>query len=109
PSGWADAPIPLSVVTRPGEGINGSTRIEIMWADNAIQNQWLQVTVKGGLGSSTGLPADSVFYFGNAIGEAGNDPASARVTAIDELRARANPTTDASLLNAYDFNRDGIV
>ena len=42
--------------------------------DNAIQNQWLRVTLKGGTGSTSGLVADNVFFFGNALGDTGNDP-----------------------------------
>jgi len=66
-----------------------------------------QVTVKGG--AATGLANDATFYFGNAIGESGNDPTNARVTAIDEIAARVNATPVASITNPYDFNRDGMV
>jgi O-glycosyl hydrolase len=109
PSAWALAPAPLAVVSRPGAGINGSTRVEITWADGAIAGEWVQITLLGGDGSTSGLAADDVFYFGNAIGEAGNDPASARVTTLDELSARSHPTAFASIVNSCDYNRDGTV
>jgi hypothetical protein len=54
------------------------------------------------------LAADDVFYFGNAIGETGNSPTDTAVDTADELRARGHATTpgNASITNAYDFNRD---
>ena len=75
----------------------------MIWADNAIQNQWLQVTVLAG--ASTGLAAQDIFYFGNLVGESGND---ATVTVADEDAALNNRTvfTLASITNNYDYNRD---
>jgi len=46
PSSWSSAPAPLSVTDRPGAGIGGSDRIEIIWSDGSIKKQWLQITVK---------------------------------------------------------------
>ena len=93
---------------RPGAGTGGSDRVTIVWADNAIQNQWLQVTVKAT--AATGLAADDVFYFGNAIGDsgAGNTPEYALVSPADETAVRANKTGFAptAVTNVYDFNRD---
>ena len=80
------------------------------WPDGAIAGKWLQVTVKGG--ANTGLARDDVFYFGNAIGETGNDPGNALVSAADVIGARDNPHgpfNQASITNRYDFNRDGLV
>jgi hypothetical protein len=62
--------------------------------------------------ADTGLAAPDVFYFGNAIGEAGNSPADARVTATDMLMARNNPRsfTDPAPINLVcDYNRDARV
>ena len=112
PSGWAAAPSPTLLV-RPGAGNGGSTRIHLVWADNAIEKKWLQVTVKAN--ANTGLPADDVFYFGNAIGESGNSTTDARVTAVDEIGARAfaadltGLAASVAILDAYDYNRDGFV
>ena len=44
-STWAAAPVPFSVTTRTGMGVLGSDRVEITWANNAIQNEWLEVQV----------------------------------------------------------------
>jgi hypothetical protein len=100
-----------NVSVRIGDGAGGSDRATIIWDDNAIQNRWLQVTV---LAAGTGLAADDVFYFGNAIGETGfdgdpdPDPNTATVNAQDELAVRSHKTGFAptSIANVYDFNRD---
>jgi hypothetical protein len=109
PDAWTDAPAPLAITQRLGDATGAWTRIEITWPDNAIQNTWLQVTLKGGTGSTSGLPADLVFYFGSAPGDTANDSASARVDMLDELTIRANYTTNAAITNPYDLNRDGTV
>ncbi|MGA2063144.1 MAG: LamG-like jellyroll fold domain-containing protein, partial [Thermoguttaceae bacterium] len=106
---WTTAPAPLSVGVSQGTGTNGSDRVTIIWADNAIQNEWLQVTVLAN--SNTGLSAADVFYFGNAVGESGDNPANAVVDAADETGSRTHKTgfTAAAINNHYDYNRDGKV
>ena len=109
-AGWAAAPPPALIDVRRGGGVNGSDRITVVWPDGSIVGQWLQVTVKAN--SNTGLGADDVFYFGNAIGETGNSAADARVTDADETLVRANPRTSANPAPAtfrYDLNRDKLV
>ncbi|MBI2928793.1 MAG: hypothetical protein HYY24_24280 [Verrucomicrobia bacterium] len=107
PSGWSAAPAPSSITVRAGDGTGGSARVTLLWANNAIQKQWLQVTVKAT--AATRLAADDVFYFGNAIGESGNSAIDASVTTADELKARANVTLNAAIDNVQDFNRDDRV
>jgi rhamnogalacturonan endolyase len=109
PSAWSAAPAPLSVVNIPGAGAGGSTRVVITWADNAIQNEWLQVTLQGGAGSASGLASDDIFYFGNTPGEVGNDPANTLVDAVDQLSIRYAATGSAAITNVDDVNRDGKV
>ncbi|MFA6134057.1 MAG: choice-of-anchor D domain-containing protein [Phycisphaerae bacterium] len=106
PAAWTTAPAPQSVTIRRGAGVGDSDRVTIIWADNAIQKQWLQVTVKAN--ANTGLAAEDVFYFGNAIGEVGDSALNAQVNATDQLGARNNPhaSLDAPINDAYDFNRD---
>jgi glucuronoarabinoxylan endo-1,4-beta-xylanase len=106
-AGWTTAPDPISILALPPSA--GVTRIVLNWADNAVEELWLQVTLKGGPGSTSGLIADDTFYFGNAIGDTGLDPASARVNALDLLVARANATASALITDPCDFNRDAIV
>ena len=96
------------VVVRPLGG--GVDRVTILWADNAIDNQWLQVSVLAT--AHTGLLDADVFSFGNAIGEAGNAPGNAIVNATDEILARNFPhgvLNRAAVDDLYDYNRDGLV
>lgn len=110
PGTWTAAPAPTAVVDRPGAGALGSDRLEITWANNAIQNTWLQVVVKSDV--NTALSAPDVFYFGNAIGESGNSTTDAIVDSSDELGARSDPhsfTNPALITDVCDYNRDGRV
>jgi hypothetical protein len=103
---WTAAPLPISVNTR--DLPNGRQRVTLVWADGAIKNTWLEVRV----GTSLGLNAADVFYFGNAIAETGNSALDATVNASDEIAARNNPRTfvnPSPIGGAHDFNRDGFV
>jgi hypothetical protein len=85
-------------------------RVEFTWADGAVRNTWLQVTVASS--ATTGLNTPDVFFFGNAVGETGDDPAAANVGITDFLSTRSNLQTflnPAGLTNTFDFNRDGRV
>ena len=113
PSTWQQAPAPMSIVVRRGAGDNGSDRVSIIWPDNTIENQWLQVTVKAT--DNTRLAADDVFYFGNAVahtGGDGGDATMAMVDVADVIGARQNATSAgvmAEVDNHFDFDRDGAV
>ncbi|MCK4275858.1 MAG: hypothetical protein KAX78_05050, partial [Phycisphaerae bacterium] len=108
PAGWVTAPAPTSVTLRVGAGASGSDRVTIIWADNAIEKQWMQLTVKAT--ANTGLTIPDVFYFGNAIGETGNSPSDAGVTLADEVAVQTDPHTlmvnPTDITNICDFNRD---
>ncbi len=106
PADWDEASLPTSVTVRLGQGHNGSDRVTLIWTDNVIQKQWLQVTVLANV--ETGLTQNDEFYFGNAIGETGDSTSSARVNATDEIAARNNPVffPPADVEDIYDFNRD---
>jgi len=106
PSSWTAAPQPSGFAVRQGAGVGGSDRVTIAWADWQIVNRWLEVTVRA---ENLGLAADDVFYFGSAVGEAGNSPLSARVTTTDVLLARNNPRNfldPAKIDYPYDFDRN---
>jgi hypothetical protein len=109
PANWTAAPQPLNITVRPGAGANGSDRVTIVWADGAVANTWLQVTVNANV--HTGLAADDVFYFGNAIGETGDSPLNTMVDAHDEqaILARSASGGAAALVDRFDLNRDGVV
>lgn len=113
PGGWSAPNVSPTIQVQLGAGVGGSDRIEITFPDYnpvtglGIAKEWLQVTVNAD--TNTGLAANDVFYFGNAIGEAGNNPANANVDVNDELLARNNQTPTAAITNAYDYDRNGIV
>jgi len=107
---WTPAPAPLPVMVRAGEGVRGSDRVTIRFADHAIERQWLQVTVL--VTAHTGLGSPDVFYFGNAVGEAGDHSINTIVNATDEIVARNFPhgaLNRAEVADPYDYNRDGLV
>jgi L-ascorbate metabolism protein UlaG (beta-lactamase superfamily) len=103
PATWSNAPAPTGFAVRRGDGAVDSDRVTVVWADGAIKNTWLQVTL---------VASGNVFYFGNAVGETGNSSANAFVSAADEIGVRNHLTPaggSAAIENAYDFNRDGMV
>jgi hypothetical protein len=107
PASWPAATDPNSISIRAGNGIGGSDRITIIWPNNTIQKTWLETHLMAD--SNTGLGADDLFYFGNAIGDTGNSTANSSVDAFDEILTRANPRSPvnpAAIDNAFDFNRD---
>ena len=71
PGAWVAGPVPTSITVRQGEGLGGSDRVTVIWADSAIKNQWLEVTVLAT--ANTGLAEEDVFCFGNLAGEATGD------------------------------------
>ena len=109
PTGWSLVTAVPTVTLRSGVGDYNSDRVTITWDDGEIRNTWLEVTVKY---DNLGLAYDDVFYFGNAVAEAGDSPADAEVNVTDLLLARNDPR---SLLDGidvtfpYDFDRDGQV
>ncbi len=109
PETWSAAPSPLAVSVRAGAGANGGDRIEITWADGAIEDEWLEVTLMAT--ANTGLPTADIFYFGNLVGDTGVNSAPTLFTtnAADEITVRQNPGFGVGLSNSYDFDRNGLV
>jgi hypothetical protein len=111
PSAWANlAGVPtVSMRPVPG-GPAGTTRVTLIWPTGAAIKQWLQVAVKAN--GNTGLTVPDVFYFGNAVGESGNVVGDYSVSITDEIIARNNPVSinpGTTVLNRFDYNRDGTV
>lgn len=116
PSTWANAPAPTTVSVRPGAGADGTDRVEIVWANGAIANQWLEVVVKGndavgGFNTNTGLAKSDVFFWGNKIGDSGSDtPASTfDTTSTDAITVFATIGEGKPITDLRDYNRDGQV
>ena len=106
PSDWTAAPAPVEVASRPAAPGSAITRVTVVWNDNAIQNQWLQITVLAG--PATGLPQPVVLYFGNLIGDTGDSWTQAIVDHEDENLAWQNDSgfRSVAITSVYDFNRD---
>jgi hypothetical protein len=115
PGTWEAAPAPVGFSVRVGAGVSGSDRVEIVWANGAIVNRWLEVIFEGddavgGFNTNTGLAASDRFYFGNRRGDTGSGtPTLAITNATDEIAARGNHAAGATITNIYDFDRSGIV
>jgi len=111
PEHWTTVPPdPTSITVRPGQGDEGSDRVTLIWEENAIENRWLQVTVKAT--PATGLDQEDVFYFGNAIGESLDSAAFTFVDGTDFAGARDNTHdshTPAPIEDRFDYNRDSLV
>ncbi|MFO1499944.1 MAG: S8 family serine peptidase [Verrucomicrobiota bacterium] len=104
PVTWSAAPAASQVLTRAGAGVNGASRVTLVWANNAIQNQWLKVTVKAS--AATGLASADVFYFGNAIGECTGNRA---VNVQDVGLTRQAAGQSAAITSLFDFDRSGLI
>ena len=102
---WTAAPAPISITVRSGAGVNGSDRVEIIWADGAILNKWLKVTMLSN--ANTGLVAADTFYVGNLVGDADG---SGSVETADEAASRPQDRFHRRRrYETYDFNKDGKV
>lgn len=108
-SSWTTAGSPNGLTYQSNIDSAGTDRIVLTWAEDVVKNTWLQVTTLAN--STTGLLNPLTFYFGNAVGETGNDPANAIVNLADVALTRQNQTGfgTADLDSLYDFDRDGRV
>ena len=111
PSTWATAPSPKEVMVEPGAGVGKTDRVKMTWNDDLLTNQWLQVTVLPTV--ATGLDSSDVFYFGNAVGETGNNTgqdANTNVSDVIAVRRNASrPGHSVSIDDPYDLDRNGVV
>ena len=89
PESWTAAPAPLDVQVSIGGGVSGSDRVEIVWANGAIQDTWLEVKVLAT--ANTGLATEDVFVWGNKRAKSASAPRPpiSSPTINDELAARA--------------------
>jgi 3-phytase len=111
PSTWAAAPAPSAVSVRAGAGESGSDRVEIIWADGAIKNTWLEVQALPS--AHTGLAAPDVFFWGNRVGDT-TFPATGgtfltNVAGDGAAIVGASPASSVGIANLYDINRTNTV
>jgi hypothetical protein len=112
PGSWATAPNPTAVTVRANAGASGSDRVELIWADSAIRDQWLEVVVAAI--ANTGLTVPDVFFFGNELADTGlsNTSSVAKVSTLDfsGVQTHGNSlSANIPITNVYDFDRDGKV
>jgi hypothetical protein len=101
---WPVGLAPAEIAVRRGAGADGSDRVTLTFADGAVRNGWLQVTVKPT--GRTGLEAADVFYFGNLVGDTGNS-GGAIVNALDFGLVRGNVGRNRlKPTDVFDVNHD---
>ena len=100
---------PSAVQVWPGMGVGGSDRVFITFVNGQVKNCWLKVIIT----TDVGLAAPDVSYWGNAVGDTGNDPPpNILVNASDEIGIRAHPRDTfhrPGVCERYDLDKDGIV
>ena len=83
----------------------------IVWPDNAIDNEWLQVGVRDT--QNTGLSQPDFFFFGNRVGLSGIGPWRSIVSVgLDMMGAKHHPATmdnPVGVTALFDYNRDRLV
>ena len=89
PAEWQLLATPPEITVIEDGGINDSDGYHTTWPAHTIENTWLQVTVKWG--ANTGLAEDDVFYFGNRVGDVGDEDSPGMVTAADLVAIRNHP------------------
>jgi endonuclease/exonuclease/phosphatase family metal-dependent hydrolase len=101
----------VTVSTFPTGGIGGSGRIKLVFADHAIENAWLQITVVADV--NTGLASNDIFYFGNArldVTPVATFPTQVAVNIFDVNQIRAQQGLNSGIVsNLFDLDRNGVV
>jgi hypothetical protein len=107
---WTPVAVAPTITIFPTKGLNGSDRVELIWPDRTIVNQWLQLTINPTM--NTGFAAPDVCYFGSLVGDIGNNPdtaTSAAVTISDIAATKSHNGEAATITSPFDFNRNGSI
>ncbi len=101
----------VTVSTFAGGGTGGADRVKLVFADRAIENSWLRITVLAD--ANTGLTSNDVFYFGNArfdVTPITAFPAQVAINVLDTNSVRARQSTSAvPISNSFDVDKSGFV
>jgi uncharacterized delta-60 repeat protein len=103
---WSPGPAPTAFDLAPRAAAPGTFAL-FTWADGAIKNQWLEVTILAN--ERTRLANPDVFSFGNLIGETGDGAGTQKVNALDLGAVKRALNSTSGVTGRYDFNRDGRV
>ncbi len=104
PSTWSLAPEPIAIVVTPGSEAT-SARVRLEWADNAIENTWLQILILAN--ANTGLSQRQAFYLGHALADVDQVGPTFRVSTNDLVIVRAGVGNNIVEVNDQrDINKD---
>ena len=104
PSNWAAAPAPIGITVTPGQ----PDRVTIEWADNAIVDRWLRITILAN--ENTGLAAPEVYYLGHLRGETTGPDASIYTIAFSDITPiRSQVGSNADSGSTLDIDKNGVV
>jgi hypothetical protein len=100
---------PSGFLVRAGQGVGGSDRVVITFADGTVIDAWLQCTI----GTGFGLESADVCYWGSARGETDTPGAgSLFVSVTDTLGVRDHqkpfPTNRPTVDEPYDVDKSGL-
>ncbi len=104
PSTWSSAPAPTAIVVTPGS----TSRVRLEWADNAIENRWLQVQLLAN--ANTGFASNQTFYIGNLKGEIDGVLTGSNYIVQDADITQALPVGALGTVgSARDVDRNGYI
>ncbi len=104
PAGWSPAAQPTSVQTTPGS----VSRVVLQWADGAIANRWLRITVLAN--ANTGLAQPETYYLGHLLGETTGIESGAYSVAFADIAPIRNATGQAAGVGSiFDVDKNGSV
>ena len=108
PETWSAAPDPTSIDVSWGQGVNGSDRVKLIWANGAIVDTWLHVRVLAD--GAVDLLHDYDFYFGNLVGNTNADWEDVFVIDVADLGVLGANYGDVERIDmAGDINKDKVV
>ncbi len=107
PSSWATAPAPSGIFVTPGSD-TVPARVRLEWADNAIENRWLQIRVLAN--ANTGLTTSEVYYLGHLRGEINGLTVGGAYFVNNADLSAALPVGQVALVgNTRDVDKNGFV